>query len=83
MKCTLFSHYFSPDLSRKYGRRISHESSENFTEEKLEKILRELKLPFDRKDAFYPRTPWRKGSMYIVESNVKKSTLLKIIERRL
>lgn len=83
MKCTLYTHYFNPELTRKYGRRIALESAKNFTEEKLEKILHELKLGFDKKEAGYSRVPWQKGKLYVVESNVKKSTLLKIIERRL
>ncbi len=83
MKCTLFTHYFNPDLTRKYGRRISLESAKNYSEEKLERILHELKLGFEKREAGYPRVPWKTGKLYVVESNVKKSTLLKIIERRL
>ncbi len=83
MKCTLFSSYFMPEYSRKYGRRIRLDKARNFSEEKLEKILRDLNLNFDGREAKYPRTPSVSGKMYIVESNVRKSTLLKIIERRL
>lgn len=83
MKCTLFTHYFSPDLTRKYGRRVSMETARNFSEEKLERILRDLKISFEKKEAGYPRVPWNRGKMYTVESDVKKSTLMKIIERRL
>lgn len=83
MKCTLFTHYFDPELTRKYGRRVSGEVARNFSEEKLERILRDLKLPYEKKEAGYPRVPWNRGVMYIIESNVKKSTLMKIIERHL
>lgn len=83
MKCTIFTHYFSPDLTRKFGRRISMEKAKNFSTEKLERILREMNISFDSRDAAYPRVPWMRGRMYILDSGVKKTTLLKIIERRL
>lgn len=83
MKLTLFTHYFNPNLSRKYGRKIPLEKAKEFTEDKLEQILHDLKASFDSKPASYPRTPFIEGKMYTVEANVKKGTLIKIIERRL
>ena len=83
MTLTLFSQYFNPKVSRRLGRRISLQSAKNYSDQKLEDILKSLSLKFEARDAHYPRVPWEKSRMYIIEANMKKSTLLKLIERKL
>ncbi len=83
MTLTLYSQYFNVKLSKSMGRRISKDAAKNFTDEKLGEILRSLKFQFEARDAKYSRVPWETCKMYIVEANVKKSTLIQLIERRL
>lgn len=83
MTLTLYSQYFNSKLSKSMGRRISREAAKNFSEDRLEEILRSLKFQFDSREAKYARVPWETCKMYVVEANVKKSTLIQLIERRL
>ena len=41
---TLYSQYFNPAISRKYGRRIIKEKAKNYSDDKLEQILRTMNL---------------------------------------
>lgn len=83
MTITLYTQYFNPKISRRLGRRISINSAQKFSDQKLEEILKSMSLKFEVRDARYPRIPWEKSRMYLVEANLKKSTLLKLIERKL
>ena len=83
MTITLYSQYFNDKLPRSKGRKIKLSAAKNFTDSRLEEILRSLHAKFEVKEAKYPRVPWEDTKMYTVEADVKKSTLLKIIERRL
>jgi signal recognition particle subunit SEC65 len=83
MTITIYSQYFNDKLPRSKGRKIKLSAAKNFSESKLEEILRSLHAKYEVRDARYPRVPWEETRMYIVEADVKKSTLLKIIERRL
>ncbi len=83
MTLTLYSQYFNPKLSKSKGRRVSIEAARQFSDDRLVEILRSLKFQYDARDANYPRVPWEPSKMYTVEANVKKSTLLELIERRL
>lgn len=83
MTLTLYSQYFNHKLSKSKGRRIPVEAAKQFSDDRLEEILRSLHFQFESREARYPRTPWETCKMYIVEANVKKSTLLQLIERRL
>lgn len=83
MKCTIFTQYFSPKISRRLGRRVSRQKAELFSVEKMESALKEAKAKYESRDARYPRAPWIPGKMFIVDSELKKGTVLKIIERKL
>ncbi len=83
MTLTLYSQYFNPKISKSKGRRISLEAARKFSENKLEEILRSLRFQFEARDAHYARLPWEPCKMYVVEANVKKSTLIELIERKL
>lgn len=83
MTLTLYSQYFNAKLSKSKGRRISQETAKKFSDNKLEEILRSLRFQFEVRDARYPRIPWEETKMYVVEANIKKSTLLQLVERRL
>ncbi|HLH86445.1 MAG TPA: signal recognition particle subunit SRP19/SEC65 family protein [Thermoplasmataceae archaeon] len=83
MTVTLYSQYFNARLSKRLGRRVPRNVAARFSDQKLEEILRSLGYPFESKDGYYPRVPWEKTKIYIVESKVKKSTLLSFIEKRL
>lgn len=83
MTLTLYSQYFNPKASRRLGRRISLQGAKNYSDQKLEEILRSMSLKYEARDARYPRIPWEKSKMYIVEANIRKSTLLKLIDRKL
>ncbi|MCL4341083.1 MAG: signal recognition particle [Candidatus Thermoplasmatota archaeon] len=82
MTVTLFTQYFLPGISKKYGRRINKKAAQNFSLDRLKEILGDLKVKYEIKEGRYPRVPWENSKMIIVETNLKKSTLLKIIERR-
>ncbi len=83
MTLTLFSQYFNPKISKSMGRRIPIGPARNFSDNKLEEILRSLNFHFEVREGAYPRIPWEKCKIYVIDANVKKSTLLKLIERRL
>ncbi|MEM0158836.1 MAG: signal recognition particle subunit SRP19/SEC65 family protein [Thermoplasmataceae archaeon] len=83
MTVTLYSHYFNPRISKRLGRRVPRSVAEHFSDSKLEEILRSLGYPYEVRDGHYPRIPWEKCKIYVVESSVKKTTLLKFIEKRL
>lgn len=83
MTLTLYSQYFNPKLSKSKGRRISLEAARQFSDDKLVEILRSLKFQYEEREASYPRVPWEPSKMYTVEANMKKSTLIELIERKL
>ncbi len=83
MTLTLYSHYFNPKSSRRLGRRVNLEAARNFTDSKLEDILKSMNIRYEVRDARYPRVPWEKSKIYTVEANIKKSTLLSLTERKL
>jgi signal recognition particle subunit SRP19 len=80
---TLYSQYFNPDISRKYGRRISRGKANNYSDEKLEQILKTMHLKYEVRDAHYSRVPYADSKMFIIDGNIKKSTMLKIINEKL
>lgn len=83
MTFTLYTQYFNPKISRSKGRKIKKSAAENFTEQKLQEILRSINAKFEVRDARYPRVPWEESKMLVVESKLKKSTVIKMIERKL
>lgn len=83
MTLTLYSQYFNPKLPKSKGRKISIEAAKNYSDQKLEETLKALNFQYESRDGRYPRVPWEPSRMYIVEANVKKTTLLKMIERRI
>ncbi len=83
MKVTLYSQYFNPKISRRLGRKIPFEAAKKFSEEKLEDIIKSLKIQYEARDGAYPRVPYERSKIYVLEGNLKKSTIIKIIERKL
>ncbi|MCL4344985.1 MAG: signal recognition particle [Candidatus Thermoplasmatota archaeon] len=83
MKITLYSEYFNPKISRRLGRKVSVETAKKFSDDKLAEILRQLKVLYEVREGRYPRTPYEKCKIYNIDANIKKSTLIKIVERRL
>lgn len=83
MTLTLYSQYFNPKISKSKGRRVPLETARKFSDSKLEEILRSLKFHFESREAHYPRVPWEPSKIYVIEANVKKSTLIELISRRL
>ncbi|AKA49527.1 signal recognition particle [uncultured archaeon] len=83
MTFTLYTQYFNPKISRSKGRRIKKSAAENFTDQKLHEILRSINAKYEIRDARYPRVPWEEAKMFVVESKLKKSTVIKMIERKL
>ena len=80
---TLYSQYFNSNISRKYGRRISIERAKNYSDEKLEHILNTMNVKYEVRDAHYSRIPYEDSKMFIIEGNIKKSTIIKIIGEKL
>jgi signal recognition particle subunit SEC65 len=80
---TLYSQYFKPENSRKYGRKIKMEKAKNYSDEKLESILKAMNVKYEVRDAHYSRTPSEESKMFIIDGNIKKSTLIKIIQDKL
>ncbi|MCL4330312.1 MAG: signal recognition particle [Candidatus Thermoplasmatota archaeon] len=83
MKITLYSDYFNPRITRRLGRRIPRATALKFSEERLTEILKSMNIKYERREGAYPRLPWSRGFIYDLESEVRKSTVLKMIERRL
>ena len=83
MRFTLYPEYFDPSLSRKHGRRIRKVAPKAFSSEAIKDILASYKLKFEVREGNYPRTPWRKSSLYFVETDLRKSTIIKMIEKKL
>ncbi|MCL5989699.1 MAG: signal recognition particle [Candidatus Thermoplasmatota archaeon] len=83
MSITLYSQYFNPKLSRSMGRRIPLDPAKKYSDESLVNILKGFGFKYEVRDARYPRVPWESCKMYVLEANVKKSTLIKMIERKL
>ncbi|KAA8923009.1 signal recognition particle subunit SRP19/SEC65 family protein [Thermoplasma sp.] len=83
MRCTLYLQYFSKDIPRSKGRRLSRSVLANFSEERLRRILEEAGISYEVRDCYYPRIPWQKTKMYVLDSNLKKTSILKLIEKKL
>ncbi len=83
MTFTLYTQYFNPKNSRSKGRKIKRAAAEKFTEQKLQEILRSINAKFEMREARYPRVPWEEGKIFVVESTLKKATVIKMIERKL
>lgn len=83
MTVTLFSQYFDSAISKRLGRKISKIAARNFSEQKLAELLNSINAKFEVRSARYPRTPWIEGNMYVVESTLKKGTIIKMLERKL
>lgn len=83
MKVVIYSQYFNPKISRRLGRKVPVEAAKRFSEAKLEEIIKSLKVPYEVRDGQYPRVPYEPSKIYIVDGNLKKSTIVKIIERKL
>ncbi len=79
----LYSQYFNSGISRKLGRRISRERAKNYSDAKLEQILKSVNLKYEVRDARYPRIPFEDSKMFVIDGDIKKSTLIKIIEEKL
>ncbi len=83
MRCSLYLQYFNKDIPRSKGRKLSRKTLARFSEEKLVKILDDADIKYEVKACKYPRIPWEKTKMYILESNLHKGTILKLIEKKL
>ncbi len=83
MRITLYSMYFNPKISRRLGRKIPLEIAKRYSDQKLEEILKSLKLAYEAKDGRYPRVPYENSKIFTLEANLKKGTILKMIERKL
>ncbi|WP_297217232.1 signal recognition particle subunit SRP19/SEC65 family protein [Thermoplasma sp.] len=83
MRCALYLQYFSKDIPRSKGRRLSKKVLANFSEDRLRKILDEAGISYEIRECYYPRIPWQKTKMYVLESNLKKTSILKLIEKKL
>ncbi len=80
---TIYSQYFNPAISRRMGRRIKKDKAVNYKDDKLESILKSMNLKYEVRKCYYPRIPYEETNMFLIEGNIKKSTLLKVIENRL
>ncbi|MHB8372149.1 MAG: hypothetical protein ACYDAO_04135 [Thermoplasmataceae archaeon] len=58
-------------------------SAKNFSDERLISILKELKIQYNSRSGRYSRTHYEETTIYEIEAEIRKSTLLRIIERRL
>ena len=83
MKVTLYSQYFNPKITRRLGRKINLETAKKFSDEKLTEILRQMLVEYEVKEGAYSRIPYEKCKIYEIESNVRKTTLIKMIERKI
>jgi signal recognition particle subunit SRP19 len=83
MTVTLFTQYFLPGVTKKYGRRISKKAAQKFSVDRLKEILGDLRIEYEIREGRYPRVPWENSKIIIAETTLKKSTLLKLIERKL
>ncbi|KPV45896.1 signal recognition particle [Acidiplasma aeolicum] len=80
---TLYSQYFNPNISRRLGRRINREKATRYNDSRLESILKSMNLNYEIKKCKYPRIPYEETNMFLIDGNIKKGTLIKIIENRL
>ncbi len=83
MKVTLYSQYFNHKISRRLGRKVPIEVAKKFSDQKLQDILKSLNIDFEVREGHYPRVSYEKCNIYNIEGNLKKSTVIKIIERKL
>ncbi len=83
MRCSLYLQYFNKDIPRSKGRKLSKKTLARFSEEKLVKILNDADIKYEVKSCTYPRITWEKTRIYILDSNLHKGTILKLIERKL
>ncbi|WMT51956.1 MAG: signal recognition particle subunit SRP19/SEC65 family protein [Ferroplasma sp.] len=79
----LYSQYFNSGISRRLGRKISRERAKNYSDGKLEQILKSMNVKYEVRDAHYSRIPYEDSKMFIVDGDIKKSTLIKIVEEKL
>ena len=83
MKVTLYTQYFNHKITRRLGRKISIESAKKFSEDKLPDILKQLHVQYEVREGAYSRIPYEKCNIYVIESSVRKTTLIKMIERKI
>lgn len=83
MKIILFPEYFDPKVTRRLGRRIKKIPVKSYDSEVLRQILRELNLRYSERSARYPRMPWKESSIFEIDADVGKSTVIKMVERKL
>ena len=83
MRVTIYSQYFNPAISRKQGRRIRKVDPKAFSHEAVGEILRSYNIRYESRECRYPRVPWQKSILYSFESDLKKITILKMIEKKL
>lgn len=83
MRFTIYTQYFNEKNSRRYGRKINKKAAHNFNEQKLVDFMRSINADFEARDCRYPRVPWEPSKMYTVEADIRKTTFLKMFERRL
>ncbi|MCL4314326.1 MAG: signal recognition particle [Candidatus Thermoplasmatota archaeon] len=83
MKIILFPEYFDPKITRKMGRRIKKVSIKTYDPEVLRQIFRDMNIRFTERSARYPRTPWKQSSIFEIDADVGKSTVIKMVERKL
>ncbi|MCL4329062.1 MAG: signal recognition particle [Candidatus Thermoplasmatota archaeon] len=83
MRFTFYSQYFNPAVSRSKGRRIRKVEPRKFSHDGIGEILRSYGIRFESRDGKHPRLPSEKCIIYVVETNLKKSTILKMVEKKL
>ena len=60
MKVTLYTQYFNPKFTRRLGRKVNLETAKKFSPEKLEDILRQMKVQYEVREGSYSRIPYEK-----------------------
>lgn len=83
MRFAVYTQYFNEKKSKRLGRKITKKAAHNFNEQKLIDFMHSINADFEVKECRYPRTPWEACKMYIIEAEIRKTTFLKMFERRL
>ncbi|MHB1440465.1 MAG: signal recognition particle subunit SRP19/SEC65 family protein [Cuniculiplasma sp.] len=65
------------------GRKIPLEAAKKFNDQKCQDILKTLRIDYEIREGYYSRAPYEKCKIYTLDGNLKKGTIIKMIERKL
>ncbi len=77
----IYPSYFNIKLTRRQGRAVSKNLAFVPDPDKIEYVLKKLNLKYERQEKKYPRRWWEDKVRFYIETDRKKSEILKEIAK--